>query len=152
MVLDRRLTWKYHIKNKREQLKIKSKKLYWLLGPKSQLNLNNKLRIYKVILKPVWSYGIQLWGTASNSNIDILERYQSKTLRQITNAPWYVTNKSIRNDLNISTVQNEIKTASERYLQRLSDHINPLAISLLDSTYEIRRLKRNHVLDLPFRN
>ena len=100
----------------------------------------------------MWSYGIQLWGTASNSNIDILERYQSKTLRQITNAPWYVTNKSIRNDLNISTVQNEIRTASERYLQRLSDHINPLAISLLDSTYEIRRLKRNHVLDLPFRN
>lgn len=151
MALDRRLTWKNHIKNKRNQLNIKTKKLYWLLGPKSQLNLNNKLRIYKVILKPVWSYGIQLWGTASNSNIDILERYQSKTLRQITNAPWFVTNRSIRNDLTISSVRSEISTASERYLQRLSDHINPLAISLLDSTNETRRLKRSHVLDLPFR-
>lgn len=151
MTLDRRLTWKTHIKNKREQLKIKTKKLYWLIGSKSQLNLENKLRIYKVILKPVWSYGIQLWGTASNSNIDILERYQSKTLRQITDVPWFITNKAIRNDLSMSTVRDEIRAASERYLQRLSDHINPLAISLLDSTTETRRLKRNHVLDLPFR-
>jgi hypothetical protein len=31
--------------------------------------------IYKTILKPIWTYGIQLWGTASISNIDILVRF-----------------------------------------------------------------------------
>jgi hypothetical protein len=25
--------------------------------------INNKLFIYKIILKPIWTYGIQLWGT-----------------------------------------------------------------------------------------
>ena len=50
---------------------------------KSQLSLENKLLVYKVILKPVWAYGIQLWGTASNSNLEILERFQSKLLRII---------------------------------------------------------------------
>ena len=78
ITLDRRLTWKPHIKAKQKQLNIKSRRLYWLLGSKSELNLNNKLRIYKAILKPVWCYGIQLWGTSSNSNVDILEMYQSK--------------------------------------------------------------------------
>jgi hypothetical protein len=31
--------------------------------------------LYKTILKPIWTYGIlvQLWGTASTSNIEILE-------------------------------------------------------------------------------
>jgi hypothetical protein len=34
----------------------------------------------QTILKPIWTYGIQLWGTASTSIIEILERFQSKAL------------------------------------------------------------------------
>jgi hypothetical protein len=42
----------------------------------------------------VWTYGIELWGCASHSNIEII-RYQSKLLRTITNAPRYVTNNNL---------------------------------------------------------
>lgn len=150
--LDRGLTWKTHIKAKRTHLKMKTSKMYWLLGPKSELNLENKLMLYKAILKPVWTYGIQLWGTASNSNIEIMQRYQSKTLRCITNAPWYVSNKSIHKDLKMNTIREEINLYSTRYLERLSNHPNLLAISLLDDSNEVRRLKRLHILDLPFRH
>jgi hypothetical protein len=66
--------------------------MYWLLGHKSKLSIINKLLVYKVILKPVWTYGIQLWGSASISNIEILENFQGKVLRMITDAPWYVPN------------------------------------------------------------
>jgi hypothetical protein len=52
--------------------------------------------IYKVVIKTIWTYGIQLWGAASTSNIEILERYQPKALRLITDAPWYVPNAIIR--------------------------------------------------------
>jgi hypothetical protein len=31
----------------------------------------------------IWTYGIQLWGTASTSNIEILERFLSKALCMI---------------------------------------------------------------------
>jgi hypothetical protein len=65
-------------------------KLYWLLGRKSQLSLSNKLLLYKTIPKPIWPYGIQLWGTASTSNIEILERFQSKALRMTVDTPWYM--------------------------------------------------------------
>ena len=149
--LDRRLTWQKHIKMKREQLNIKTKKMYWLLGSHSNLSLENKLTLYKTILKPVWTYGIQLWGTTSNSNIEILQRYQSKTLRLITNAPWFVNNCNIHKDLEMNKIKNEISKFSQRYLNRLSDHSNTLAINLLDDSEEIQRLKRYHVLDLPFR-
>ena len=91
MTLDRRLTWRRHISEKTKQLKEKLRKFYWLTGRRSKLNIQNKITLYKAVIKPVWTYGIQLWGTASNSNIEILQRFQSKTLRSLLNAPWYVT-------------------------------------------------------------
>jgi hypothetical protein len=76
------------------------------------------LLIHK-ILKSIWTCGIQLWGTASNSNIKILERFQSKALRMIADAPWYVPNMVIRRDLQIPTVKEEIRRYSSQYSARL---------------------------------
>jgi hypothetical protein len=53
--LDRRLTWKPHIHNKRKQLGLLLQRMYWITGRKSKLPLSNKLLIYKVILKPTWT-------------------------------------------------------------------------------------------------
>jgi hypothetical protein len=86
--LDNKLTWRHHIFTKRKQLGLALTKMYWLLGRRSRLSLSNKLPLYKSILKPICTYGIQLWGTASTSNIEILERFQSKTLRLLVDAPW----------------------------------------------------------------
>jgi hypothetical protein len=63
--LDRRLTWHKHIFAKWKQLEITLTKIYWLLGRKSKLSTSNKLLIYKTILKPIWTYRIQLSGMAS---------------------------------------------------------------------------------------
>jgi hypothetical protein len=75
--------------------------MYWLLGRKSN-SLQATIFSYKTILIPIWTYGIQLWGKASTCNIDILERIQSKALRIIVDAPWYVTNTVIRRDIQTS--------------------------------------------------
>jgi hypothetical protein len=115
-----------HISSKRKQLGLSLKKMYWLLGRKSKLSINNKLLIYKVILKPIWTYGIELWGTTSNSNIEILERFQSKILRLIVDAPWYVSNSVIRNDLQVPTVKEEISRFSSYYNVGISVHPNEL--------------------------
>jgi hypothetical protein len=98
--LDRRLTWHKYIFAKLKQLGIILTKMYWLLGSKLKLSTSNKLLIYKTVLKPIWTYGIQLWGTASTSKIEILERFQSNALRMIVDAPWYVQNTVIRPNTN----------------------------------------------------
>jgi hypothetical protein len=82
--------------------------MYWIIGRKPKLSLENKLLIYKTILKPIWTFGIPLWGTASNSNIEILQRFQNKVLSSIVNAPWYVPNIILHTDLQIPTVKAEI--------------------------------------------
>jgi hypothetical protein len=102
---------------------------------KSQLSLENKLLVYKVILKPVWTYGIQLWGIASNSNLEILERFQSKVLRIIT-------------DLQIPTVKKEARKYNANHRKRLDAHPNNLANALFKEQLGIRRLKRLYPADL----
>jgi hypothetical protein len=67
---------------------------------------------------------------ASTSNIKILERFQSKTLRMKVDAPWYVPNTVIRRDLQIPTVKEEICRYSSQYNARLSAHPNFLIVNL----------------------
>lgn len=146
MHLDRRLTWQKHIWTKRKQLDLKLRSMYWLIGRHSQMTTQSKLTIYKAILKPIWTYGIQLWGTASNSNIEILERFQTKTLRAIFNIPFYISNKIIYLDLKVPTVKQEITKYSNNYQKRLSKHKNELALRLSgDQSLQYKRLKRHSV-------
>ena len=147
--LDRRLTWRQHITMKRKQLDHKLRSLYWLIGRKSQLSLSNKLLVYTLTLKPIWTYGIQLWGSGSNSHLDILERFQSKALRLLTNAPWFVPNAIIRNDLRVTTIRQEVKKKHcNTYRLRLTVHPNHLATTLLQGLPCNRRLKRHYPEDL----
>jgi len=62
MTLDAKLRWEVHVKKKREELGLKYKQMYCLMGRRSALSTHNKLALYKQILMPVWTYGIQLWG------------------------------------------------------------------------------------------
>jgi hypothetical protein len=48
-------------KEKCEDLGLKYKKMYLLMGRRSALSIHNKLMLYEQILKLVWTYGIQLW-------------------------------------------------------------------------------------------
>lgn len=151
MHLDRRLTWKEHIKKKRKQVQLKVRQLHWLIGRNTHTSLENKILIYKTIIKPIWTYGIQLWGSACNSSIDIIQRSQSKTLRQIANAPWYATNNEIHHHTNMNTVKEEIEKASITYHHRLEFHPNILASGLTDTSNQRRRLKKFKPQDLPSR-
>lgn len=145
--LDRRLTWSKHIESKITQIKLKSAQLHWLLSPNSALDLEYKVLLYKSIIKPIWTYGIQLWGTTCATNIQKLQRRQSKLLRQIVSAPWYVRNENIHKDLNIPTVRDEIERYSNKYVRKLTAHPNSLARELL--LFEgHRRLRRTDTLDL----
>ena len=89
---------------------------------KSELSLANKIVLYKTILKPIWTYGIPLWGSASHSNIEILQRIQNKVLKMIVNAPWYIPNKLLHTNLQMPTVRGEITKFSTNHGAKLLKH------------------------------
>jgi hypothetical protein len=90
---------------------------------------------------------MQLWDTASTSNIEILERFQLKALRLIMDAPWYVPNTVIRRDLQIPTVKEEIRRYSSQYSARLSTHPNDPIVNLIELP-DNSRLRRHLPNDL----
>jgi hypothetical protein len=96
--LDNKLTWRNHIIRKRKQVDLKAKEINWLLGRKSHLSIENKLTIYKAVLKTVWMYGCKLWGCASKTNIHIIQRLQSKILRETADAPWFISNLTLHTE------------------------------------------------------
>ena len=124
--------------------------MYWIVGRKSELPIEDKLLIYKTVLKSIWTYALPLWGKASNSNIEILQGYQNKVLRATVNAPWCITNKVLHVDLRVPTVREEITKFSVKYRDKTTTHPNELASTLLEEE-EPRRLKRFKPTDLTTR-
>jgi hypothetical protein len=78
----------------------------------------------------------------------IIQRLQSEILRSITNAPWYVSNFTLHNDLHIPFVTTEISRLSFHYHQRLACHHNTVINALTTPTTIVQRLKRQGPTDL----
>jgi hypothetical protein len=97
------------------------------------MSLDSKVLLYKTIIKPIWTYGIELWGCASKSNT-IIQRSQYKILRMITNAPWYVTNQTLYEDLNIPYITEVIQERSNKHHDKLVCFQQLLLVSELFSS------------------
>jgi hypothetical protein len=120
----------------------------WLINKKSQLSLKNKITIYKAIIKPLWAYGIELWGCSKPSNTNILQTFQSKTLRKLTNAPWYISNVTLHNDLRIPYVTEVIRTYAKNHKNRTAQYNNQLTRDMFNQPEIERRLNRMWPEDL----
>ena len=125
MTLNARLNWKEHIKKKQTELNLKYKKLKWIIGRNSKVTTANKLLIYNQIIKPVWTYGSQLWGCAAKTHVETIQLIQNKILRDIVNAPWYARNDDIHRDLGVTKVAEATKQAATNHTHRLQHHNNP---------------------------
>jgi hypothetical protein len=65
----------------------------------------------------------------------------------IVDAPWYVPNAVIQRDLQIPTVEEEIRRYSSQYSVPLSAHPNDLRVNLIELP-DNRRLRRHLPNDL----
>jgi len=115
------------------------KYMSWLINTRSQLSLDSKLTLYKTILRPIWTYGIELWGCSKPSNTKILQTLQSKMLRMISGAPWYVSNQTLHNDFEIVYVTEVI--GINKYKNRSTVRSNQLIGTLFNPSVD-RRIKR----------
>jgi hypothetical protein len=123
--------------------------MHWLLEEMSKLSISNTILVHKAILKPIWTYGIQMQSMASTSNIEILECFQSEVSCMIVDTLWYVLNM-VTWDLQTPTVKEEIHNHSSQYTVRLSVHPNNLVVNLTVQPNN-RQLRRHMPNDLPTR-
>lgn len=97
------------------------------------LYIQNQIFLYNQILKPVWMYGIQLSGCATDSCIKCIQIFLNKVLRCIVHTSWFIRNKDIHKDLKIPLVKDKIKKTARKHKVRLVIHINIEAQQLLNN-------------------
>jgi hypothetical protein len=93
-------------------------------------------------------YGIRLWGCTKPSNVDVIQRFQNKVLRNIVDASLLVRNSDLHRDLEVDVVGTEIQRFAQKHEERLHQHENVEATQLLDNTGIVRRLQREKPYDL----
>jgi hypothetical protein len=122
--------------------------MYWLMRRRSALSIHRKLMLYKQILNPVLTYAIQLRGRTKQSNIDIIQRFKNKVLRNIVDAPWYIRNTEIHRELQMQMVTNKNGQFAKKHEERLLHRVDVAVIELFESSELVQRLKRKKPFEL----
>lgn len=128
--IDKSLTWKKHIDFTVIKFRNAKRLIYPLISEKSHLNLNNKLLIYKSILRPIIAYASPVFAGAAQMHLKRLESLQCDIIKIITKLPWYCRYKTIISNLNIPSVHKFLFIASEKFFATTKDHLNPLINNL----------------------
>ena len=84
LYLNESLTWNPHTRLKRIVLSRKSGLLRHLINGSSKVSFKNKINIYESILKPMWTYGVKLWGSAKPANIQYFQSLGASPTTQPT--------------------------------------------------------------------
>ncbi|GBO45706.1 putative RNA-directed DNA polymerase from transposon X-element, partial [Araneus ventricosus] len=134
LILDSKLTFHSHIKYNTDKFWAKVHVIIPLIGRKSPLSLNNKVLLFKQILRPILTYASQIWGLAAKTHLKKVQIMQNKILRIMTNAPWYIRNDVIHKDLKLESAENHIQVLSRKFFQQITRNTNPTILEQLNFT------------------
>jgi hypothetical protein len=100
-----------------------------VLGPflkqENGLSVRNGVLCYKQLIRPVMDCSCLMWGSAARNHVRKLQVLLYKCLRIATNAPWYVGNRQIHEDLGFKFFAVHIRALTESLDSMLADAGNP---------------------------
>ncbi|GFW34788.1 RNA-directed DNA polymerase from mobile element jockey [Trichonephila clavipes] len=124
--LDKRLTFKNHLRKITCKFKHRLQALHKLLCKRSKLSLNSKRKIYMTYILPILIYASIIWGITANCNLDRLQILQNRALRLILNAPTYVKRIHMHKELKIPAFTSGIKKLATTFNNQVASHPNSL--------------------------
>ena len=97
-----------------------------LLNSKSDLSIRNGVLLYKQLIRPMMDYACPTWRSADRSHVRRLQVLQSKCLRLVTGAPWYLSNRKINEGLGVPLFADHIRALTANFDSKLAEVGNPL--------------------------
>ena len=145
VVLDQRLNFNEHIRKIVNKCTALLLTLYPLINKNSALNINNKLLIYKTLVRPNITYGCSAWCYISQSTYNSLQVIQNKFLRIIGNYRRYTFIKIIHDEFNIQFIKEYILNTAKKFYQNKSVKNNLIMsdINYSEKQYKHKRIKHN---------
>jgi hypothetical protein len=89
-----------------------------------------------------------VWGCASDSNIQEIQRFQNIVLKFIVQTPWYIPNSDLHRDLGFETITDIITRLASSHKKILQNHINSEMSRLLNVQNIPRGLKQKKPFEL----
>jgi hypothetical protein len=121
VTLDIQLTWSAHVNPVGKKAANRLGVLGLLFNRRSGLSVRNGVLLYRQFIRPMMDYACPIWRSASRSHVRKLQVLQSKCVRIATNAPWYVSNRQIHEDLGILFFADHIRALTESFDLKLAD-------------------------------
>lgn len=149
VTLDKRLTWKHHIKTVVDRMTARKILLDPLLKS-PHLSIHNKLLLFKTTIMPIALYASPVWAFAATSNIDKIEKFQSKTIREIIRPGRFTSNKTLFRSANMLTFRERVKQLAIKFYDNISNIPNEIIAEIPDYDFrnnEYRRRPRATLLD-----
>lgn len=119
LLLDKRLTLRSHIQHVLKKAQNTVRILYSLLSRRSKLNTKSKLLLYKVGIRPVFTYASPILNQVAKSHKKKLQVCQNKILKMIFNLPWDTRTSELHELAEIPMVTEFIEQLTESFEQRL---------------------------------
>ena len=140
--LDSKLTFTKHINHIAHKTLGSLIKYYPLLNKNSRLSVENKMLIYKVVVRSAMVYACPIWSYISESNYNKLQVQQNKFLRLAGKYPIYTPVFKMHCELNIEKIKDYVKKLSIDYFSSMHCHCNKLIqdIDYLNIKYKHKRL------------
>jgi hypothetical protein len=76
---------------------------------------------YKQLIRPVMDYENPTWRSAARTQVRRVQVLQSKCLRFVTGASWYLSNRQIHEDLVVPLFAGYITALTESFDSKLAD-------------------------------
>jgi hypothetical protein len=86
--------------------------------------------LYKQLIRPMMDYACPAWRSAARSHVRRLQVLQSKCFRLVNGAAWYVSNRQIREDLDVPLFADYIRALTASCDSKFTDAGNPLVRQL----------------------
>jgi hypothetical protein len=101
-----------------------------LLKRKSDTSVRKGVLLYKQFIRPMMNYAFPTWRSAARTHVRRPQVLQSKCLRLVTGAHWYVRNRQIHDDLGVPLFAGHIRALTVSFDTKFADVGYPLVRQL----------------------
>lgn len=115
ITLDRGLTFGSHIIDRISKTTGAIKLLYPLLHRRSGLTTNNKLLLYRQVLRPILTYGGPAFCSMANTNFSKMQRTQNKCLRLVLECDRYARIDEMHEQASIEPIKEHILRLANKF-------------------------------------
>ena len=146
IIFDPKLTFTCHINSITNKAIAMLILFHPLLNRNSKLSVDNKLNIYKMIVRPIICYAAPVWSLISKSNFNKLQVVQNKFLRLIGKFRKFTPIHVIHNKLGVEMIHSYIRNLSINYFNKIENHNNQLISSIRYVNSKYKHKKIMHII------